>query len=433
MATVHELLSVLTRLRIAPAGTLARELGVSQPTVSRLLGTAGPRVCRMGRGRATRYAATREVAGLGTHLPVYCISETGRAQRIRELHLLVGGGHWLASADGSGDAFEGLPPFAVDMSPQGYIGRAFSAHHLELDLPIRLSDWSDDHRLQALARRGEDCVGNLVIGEESLNRWLSGTPLHVEPEGYPELARDIARQQAGSSAGGEHPKFLVFSSGRHVLVKFASSEGATDRRWQDLLVCESLALAQVRAAGIDASTSRWLDVGRYRFLEVERFDRIGERGRRGVVSLAAFDSEYIGSGGPWTRAATRLRELGHIEDPDARRIRWLDAFGALVGNTDRHLGNLAFFSEVGSRKLRLAPVDDMLPMVFAPSSAWVVEREFSPRPPTAEVLDVWQDAAHHACGYWREVGACSDLSEELRSRAMQCLATLERLRERVLL
>lgn len=428
MASVEQLLRALARLGVAQARDLARELDVSQPTVSRLLASAGEHVCRMGQGRATRYARTRALPGLGTRLPVYRIKATGEVERLRELHLLFEGHHWLQAPDGSGEWFEGLPSFAADMSPQGYIGRTFSAQYPELELPPRIVDWNDDHRLIALARRGEDCVGNLVIGEESLNRWLARPLSPVSRTAYPDLARLSAEQQPGSSAGGEHPKFLTYSEGRHVLVKFAGNDGAADRRWRELLVCECLALEEVRAAGFDAARAQWFDERGFQFLEVERFDRSGERGRRGVLSLSAIDSEYIGSGGSWTRLAPKLLESGRINAEDARRIRWLDVFGQLIGNTDRHLGNLGFFSEVDESALRLAPIYDMLPMVFAPSGTMVVERPYQPAPPTADTLDVWKDAAQHAQAFWSRVIACASLGEEFRQRARQCREALEALR-----
>lgn len=431
MTSPGQLLRVLARLGTARAGELARQLGVSQPTVSRLVGAAGERVCRMGRGRSTRYAATRELPGLGTRLPVHRIREDGRVEPCGELQLLEGGGHWFGLQEGAGLLFQGLPPFAVDMSPQGYIGRTFSTRFPELELPTRLADWSDDHRLLALAHRGEDCVGNLVIGRASLDRWLASPLAFVERSQYPGLALHSAQSEAGSSAGGEHPKFLAYSEGRHVLVKFAGSEGAAALRWRDLLVCESLALTQVREAGRAAASARWFDEGGLRFLEVERFDRVGERGRRGLLSLAAYDAESIGSGGSWSRFARSLHEAGQLDTVDERQMRWLDVFGQLIGNTDRHLGNLSLFSEVGERSLRLAPVYDMLPMLFAPSGTLVVERAYAPAPPTADTLDVWPDAAHHADRYWRRTANCAELSDDMRRRAETCRAQLAALRERV--
>jgi hypothetical protein len=430
MADIQELLRTLARLGVAGSRELAGELGVSQPTLSRLLSRAGEDICRMGRTKGARYARTRTLAGLGARLPIYRITEAGRSEPYGVLTLLQGGRHWQES-QGSGALFEGLPPYAADMSPQGYVGRTFHARYPELGLPPRIGDWNDDHRLIALARRGEDCVGDLILGEESLNRFLESKLDPVERSDYPELARRSAQGHPGSSAGGEQPKFLTYSQGRHVLVKFVThDEGAAARRWMDLLVCENLALEIIREAGLEAAVARCFTEGSFRFLEVERFDRIGARGRRGVLSLAALDNEYIGSGTSWTQVASHLLALGRIDAEDARRVRWLDAFGQLIGNTDRHLGNLSLLV-AGDGRLRIAPIYDMLPMLFAPAGTLVMDRDFVPAPPTAGTLDVWADAARHAHRYWRRLVDCDELSAGFRDLSRRCLQRLEDLRERV--
>lgn len=267
MASVEQLLSVLGRQATMRAGELALLLGVSQPTLSRLITAAGDHVLRMGRGRATHYARTRALPEPGTRLPIHRVDEAGRVRPHGVLHLLAAGRHWLEPKEGEGEFFEGLPPFAADMSPQGYVGRSFTARYPELDLPSRISDWSDDHRLIALARRGEDCVGDLILGDESLNRFLEEEPRAVHRDSYPELARASLAGHPGASTGGEQPKFLTYADGRHVLVKFAGGDdGATARRWKDLLVCEHLVLEAVRAAGVPAASASTLDLGNYRFL-----------------------------------------------------------------------------------------------------------------------------------------------------------------------
>src|SRR5262245_15187837 len=100
MAAVDQLLAELVRLGQARASELAVRLGVSQPTVSRLLTAAGDRVCRLWAGRATQYAPTRSISPLGTRLPVYQVDETGKVHRYGELHLLAGGRHWLEQENG---------------------------------------------------------------------------------------------------------------------------------------------------------------------------------------------------------------------------------------------------------------------------------------------------------------------------------------------
>jgi hypothetical protein len=411
MASLDELLSALRERREARPRELTALLRISQPTLSRLIAAAGDRICRIGRARATRYALTRSLPDLGTRLRIWEVRETGEVRSYGTLHLLAHGGHWLERVEGPGELFTGLPPFAWDMSPQGYIGRSFSTLYPELGLPARISDWNDDHRLVALARRGEDCVGNLILGDESFSRYLASVPRSVRRDEYPELARRSLTGQPGSSAGGEQPKFAVLSEGRHVLVKFAGGEpGPVTQRWKDLLVCERHALEAVRAAGIQAAAADVFDIEGTRFLEVERFDRIGTRGRRGVSSLFVLGGEYLGHMDNWTRAAQDLLGEERISAEDARTIRWLDTFGQLIGNTDRHFGNLSFFTGDGGA-LQLTPVYDMLPMIFAPQGTNLVERRFEPRPPSADNFDVWSDAARHALAYWDRLAGLSELAD----------------------
>ena len=91
MDALERMLGTLARMGEAQAKDLARELGVSQPTDLRLIGAAGDRVCRMGQTRATRYARTRTLPGLGTRLPLYRVNEAGRVEPFGALHLLKEG------------------------------------------------------------------------------------------------------------------------------------------------------------------------------------------------------------------------------------------------------------------------------------------------------------------------------------------------------
>jgi hypothetical protein len=292
--------------------------------------------------------------------------------------------------------------------------------HPELGLPPRIVDWHDDHRIIALAQRGEDCIGNLIIGDESFNRFLAGTPQPVQREDYPELARRSLEGQPGSSAGGEQPKFAAYSQGRHVLVKFAAgAPGPITERWQDLLFAERVALDVVRAASLDAASADVFDVGGARFLEVERFDRVGALGRKALVSLYAFATQHLGYQNDWTRASQELLAMQRLDAVDARRMRWLDAFGQFIANTDRHFGNISFFMAENGM-LRLAPVYDMLPMLLAPKDNHLVTRPFEPQPPTADNYDVWPDAAQHAQAYWNRLATTAELSPSFRQLCATC-------------
>jgi hypothetical protein len=315
----------------------------------------------------------------------------------------------------AGRVSDGLPIEIADARPSGFLGRHFAAAHADLGLSDRLTDWSDHHILLALSRRGEDGPGNLIVGDESFARWQALSTAITTRGDYPALAdATIAGHPPGSSAGGERPKFGVFVDGRHVLVKFAARGGAGDavpRRWCDLLVLEALALQTVASAGIAAAPTNLVETPSHWFLESERFDRLGRRGRLAVLSLAAVHDNPADT---WARAAARLRDAGRLTDEDARRLRWLDAFGALIGNSDRHQYNIVFFPE-GSR-LRLAPAFDQVSMLYAPSADGLVpSRAFAVPHATADTLEVWEDARIAARDFWQRASDDGRVSDEVRS------------------
>jgi serine/threonine protein kinase HipA of HipAB toxin-antitoxin module len=246
---------------------------------------------------------------------------------------------------------------------------------------------------------------------------------------YPALATEVmTRGQPGSSAHGEHPKFtaLVDHGDRRVqvIVKFSPPVNSpVGQRWADLLVAEHLAHVHLNANGNAAARSSVLRCGTQMFLEVERFDRVGEEGRVGVVSLLAVDAARFGMLDSWSRAAVRLANHGLLSQADATQVRLLDAFAMQTANTDRHFGNLALFDRYTGRH-ELAPVYDMLPMLFAPQNDQLIERVFTPPDPTAEGLSVWSRARELAEQYWELLVADSRISEEFRAICERSLNAL---------
>ena len=321
----------------------------------RMVREAGPEILRIGRGRATQYALRQSWPNMESpRFPPFRITESGAAVSAGELNTLVA--HQTAWMP-MGRIVSGLPAELADARPSGFLGRHFAAVHADLRLPPRLSDWSAHHVLLAMSRRGEDLPGNLVVGEESFARWQGIEPIARSRDDYPALAEaTIAGHPPGSSAGGERPKFGVLVGTQHMLVKFAGRGGIGDmaaRRWCDLLILEGIALQVVASHGVPAADTNVIETLDYWFLESERFDRLGTRGRIAVISLAAVHDDLADS---WAHAAVALKEARRLSDEDVRRLCWLDAFGALIANTDRHLYNVLFFAE-GSR-LHLAPAFD---------------------------------------------------------------------------
>ncbi len=319
------------------------------------------------------------------------------------------------------------------------MGRAFAySRSAELGIPERLKSWNDDHVLIALAHRGEDCMGNLIVGEESLERYLQGARQTAEAinsservETYPDLVREaMAGDPPGSSAGGEQPKFaaLVMENEelRHVLVKFSpSTRFANGRRWADLLICEQIALQIIEERGIGAVSSELIESNDRVMLEVTRFDRCGQLGRLPMLSLEAVDNEYCGELDNWIAAAARLESSGRLSTDDANKLRWLAVFGNLIANTDQHFGNISLLMDDGGRSFTLAPAYDVPPMLYRPQENEIPERTFSPKLPQTGALEQWHDAHQWAVRFWRAAAEDKRISKEFRSICDQNLKTVQ--------
>ena len=90
--------------------------------------------------------------------------------------------------------------------------RGVPQRYPELKLPQRVSDWTDDHYLRWFTQRGDDSVGDLILGAAALDRFLAvqSVPPAIAPSSrasaYPCLAdQAMSGIGGGSSAHGEHP------------------------------------------------------------------------------------------------------------------------------------------------------------------------------------------------------------------------------------
>lgn len=438
-------LEFLMRTGPSKAADIARALGVSQPTVSRMIASARGRVVRIGGSKNSLYAAARQIRQLADEeMPVFRIDESGQASIVGQLRGVYPEGYLVRFAETRWPFeqpgkvyFQSLPYSIHDMRPQGYMGRAFARHYSELlgvaDNPAR---WSDDQILVVLCLMGQDLPGDMLVGETAYRKFEvqehSAILEAAVPERYSELAEQAAALGvAGSSAGGEFPKFTAVREhagvAEHVIVKFSGGGNSpAEQRWADLLRCEAHASAAVETMGVPAARNRAFAYRGRTFMETVRFDRVGLRGRRGMCSLGGVDAELVGLGDPeWDRFADKLLSLRLIDRTTAGWMRRIWYFGQLIHNTDMHAGNLSFTPR-GSGKLGLCPVYDMLPMRFAPLRGGEVPetmptRVYKPLPGFEEDYAAARDAARM---FWSEVTGDDTISPAFRKTAQKLLAEM---------
>lgn len=428
----NKLINELQRRHVASATDLQQALGVSQPTLSRLIGKLSDQVVLMGKARASRYALLRNLRGFGTEFPMYMVSSIGELAEIGSLKS-ISGGRWYGSDPlmGAERLFDGFPYFLSDARPQGFMGRAFPKQHPDLQLPERIADWSDDDAMVAIIHCGMDAIGNLIVGNESMRAFLTHVAHPIQGINETERVNAYSRlaeaalhgDPAGSSAGGEQPKFaatLATDTGnRHVLVKFSPADDSeVSQRWRDLLIAEHLAGISLGMAsnGVPVASSRLIETDSRVFLEVTRFDRVGEHGRIGVISLGSMDDEHYGRRDNWLAAADRLERDAWLNAHDAEAIRVGYEFGGLIGNSDRHFGNVSLLIGASGR-LSLAPFYDQLPMMYAPSSGQLVTREFSVKVPESGGFRAWETALPLAEYFWQRVAEYPSISKSFREVA----------------
>lgn len=439
--------------RLSDATTLAKALGVSNPTLLRIIQERGNDIVRVGTTKNARYALRRQLRGNNESIPVYKVERNGRGSFLAFMDLAASEGAvldvramgWPTASDTS-SWWDGLPYPLADMRPQGFLGRSLARQISQtFGVSENPEEWSDDDVTYILTVKGSDTQGNLIVGDTSYQEFLQTVinpiiPINEDelPQRYVELAQTATQYGGGgSSAGGEFPKFttkreLKEASNPYVIVKFSGADNSPSvRRWSDLLVCEHLALDVIRRSGrLLAPLSRVIEVGGRTFLEVERFDRIGERGRIGTSSLASLDNAYVGMGnGSWIDAAQRLVKEKVIPENLIDDISVMWWFGKLIANTDMHFGNLTFLIEP---PITLSPAYDMLPMLYAPLAGGEVPiREFQLTLPKPQEEHAWNQAFRMAIEFWDIAANDARITEGFRAICAGNLDTLDSINKKL--
>lgn len=431
-----QICSLLTQQRGLSGADLCHSMGISEASLSRLVRelVAEGTVQTSGGKRNKFYHLVRKLDSVPSHgVPVFEVGANGNPHQLGELIPIAQVDYLFRHSGQSAKetVFDGCPHFLMNLIPSGYLGRSIAGKHTDLNLPQDPRLWSPDIALKYLTHHGADGIGSLIVGSRALETWMherlkgSNALLREKDreQAFPVLAQGSAIGHAGSSAGGDQPKFLCSvveeRSGevKSCLVKFSPPvTEKVGRRIADLLISEHLALETMRENAMPSAESELITISDRIFLQVTRFDR-NNSGRHGVVSLAALDAHYTGHMGSWSEISTELSRHKVIPSSCLPEVFKKQLFGHLIANTDMHSGNLSFFCSGLCNVSGLAPTYDMTPMHYIPRSGEVTWPPFLLPRLEASLLSHFQEIASVALEFWKKVSTDARISEDFRSEA----------------
>ena len=423
---IRQLVAALAGRGVASSRQLQADLQFSQPTLSRLLAAAGPRVLVLGAGRSTRYALPAGILGQAAQQPLWWVQADGQRLPWGQLSFLQGQ-RVHVQAPGIDLLTEGqLPWFLSTLRAEGFMGRQLARELDQWGLAPNLEAWSLEQALFA-ALRTPDAPGAIVLGDAR----AALLPMASDPTQLDALAAAAASTlPAGSSAGGEQAKFLARDgAGQPLLVKFSPPRGTPyGERWHDLLHAEGLALAVLAGHGVAVASCRVVETAQRTYLVSTRYDRHAGAhgtGRSHAVPLHAVHAAFVqGPRRHWAATCEALASQRRLMPEVPAQVRALLQFGRLVGNTDMHFGNLSLQvgpADVARGRFTLAPLYDMLPMRWRPdpSSGKLGCLPFEP-----EEADLRPPALPQAQLFWQRLAEATGPTREFRGLARQMLQRL---------
>lgn len=91
-----------------------------------------------------------------------------------------------------------------------------------------------------------------------------------------------------------------------------------------------------------------------------------------------------------------------------------------------HCRNISFHTQE-AKPVRMAPVYDMLPMLYFPSHGQIVNRPFEPLPSAPSGTGGWQEACAAAEEFWARVSAHTNISDDFKSVARENVSKIKAL------
>ena len=282
----------------------------------------------------------------------------------------------LALRRGTQEPVSGLDHFSClrDAAPDAWGRRVIHARLLgraEVDYSGDLTE------ADYLMHSGSDRIGALDF-QESATDYIPREQDSASLEDLQQVAELVSRDAPippdleaalfhGSSIGGARPKAAITGDGVKYVAKFSVSTDTFD-----MVRAEFVAMTLAARAGLDVASVTLEQANHRQVLLVERFDRKrrGDRWyRRALVSVLT----VLGLDESWAREASypnladRIRVSGRHFKRDACELFSRMVFNVLIGNTDDHARNHAFF--VQGETIQLTPAYDICPFPRAGGEA----------------------------------------------------------------
>jgi hypothetical protein len=422
----QEILALLEKLGSSTSNEIQAALQISQSSASRCLIELEDEIFSIGSGRSTKYAVGKPIGILQAQQPISIVRENGQIDQLGTLSFLAKLQIHMKS-DGVSELFDlthenPLPWILSSLRTQGFLGRIIAKNMSDFGYGSNPDIWGTEEMLFA-ATKTQDMPGSLLIGHVNS---IKPNPLMKISSDNPGpnldlLCEDIAKTlPAGSYAGGEQAKILVFDDSENsYVVKFSAPLSTPfGKRWSDLLVAESLCSDVLAEFGFDCAESKIVSTASRTYLLSKRFDRIGELGRRHVVSIGAAHAAFVkGSYINWASTCLDLSNKGRLPKEHSDNIKDILQFGHLIGNTDMHSGNASLLVEGNNLKdlllghFKLAPVYDMLPMRWKPNQMIGL---YPYEPFNADFSVAGPDARKAAKCFWLKTSKDERISKELQ-------------------
>ena len=280
----------------------------------------------------------------------------------------------------------------------------------------RLARVSANDTYSLLARFGRDIAGALVITETDNpgnGRWSSEV---YQPD---ELVQEIEslstnglalRDDSELSIAGIQNKLLLVQTKEGAWARPVHGQPSThilkldDAVRPGLVEAEHACLTLAHRVGLSASTTEFLEIGGYRCIVVERYDRVADQfgnisrvHQEDACQALAIDidaargrGKYEQHGGPDFESIAKLFDR-HALDAVTEKLALLDlaVFTAAIGNADLHGKNVSLLHDEQSF-ITLAPIYDCVPTAMwstlRATSAMSIAGHFANVPTLTEIV-----------------------------------------------